>query len=74
MPTSNIEFVYFHDDDNYDKNDLEQKVPFFFYQNEYHKISYIRRTKSLHLNVSRLVSQLSLPYPLKPGVKLRMKM
>ena len=31
-------------------------------------------TKSQHLNVSHLVLQLSLPNPLKPGVKSRMKM
>ena len=33
-----------------------------------------RCTKSQNLNVSRLVLQLSLPNPLKPGVKSRMKM
>ena len=32
------------------------------------KISNISRTESQHLNVSRLVLQLSLPNPLKPGV------
>ena len=40
----------------------------------YRQTSDIRRTKSQHLNVSRLVLQLSLPSPLKPGVKSRMKM
>ena len=40
----------------------------------HHKISNIRRTKSPNLNVSRLVLQLSLPNPMKPGVKSRMKM
>ena len=35
----------------------------------YHKISNIRRTKFQNLNVSHLVLQLSLPNPLKPGVK-----
>ena len=40
----------------------------------YRKISDIRRTKSQNLNVSRLVLQLSLPNPMKPGVKSRMKM
>ena len=34
---------------------------------------YISDTKSQNWNVSRLVLQLSLPNPLKPGVKLRMK-
>ena len=41
---------------------------------DYRKISYIRRTKSQNLNDSRLVSHLSLPNPLEPGVKWRMKM
>ena len=40
----------------------------------YRKISNTSRTKSQTLNVSRLVLQLSLPNPMKPGVKLRMKM
>ena len=40
----------------------------------YRKISNIRRIKSQNLNVSRLVLQLPLPNPLKPGVKSRMKM
>ena len=40
----------------------------------YRKISNIGRTKSPNLNVSRLVLQLSLPNPIKPGVKSRMKM
>ena len=39
----------------------------------YRKLSNIRRTKSQHLNDSRLILQMSLPNPLKPGVKLRMK-
>ena len=40
----------------------------------YRKISNIRRTKSPKLNASRLVLQLYLPNPTKPGVKSRMKM
>ena len=40
----------------------------------YRKISNIRRTKSQNLNDSHLVLQLSLPNPIKPGVKSRMKM
>ena len=40
----------------------------------YRKISNIRRTKSPNLNASRLVLQFSLPNPMKPGVKSRMKM
>ena len=41
---------------------------------KYCQTSNIRHTKSQHLNASCLVLQLSLPNPLKPGVKLRMKM
>ena len=40
----------------------------------YHQISNISCTKSQNLNVSRLVLELSLPNPSKPGVKSRMKM
>ena len=39
----------------------------------YCEISDIRRTKFQNLNISRLVLQLSLPNPLGPGVKSRMK-
>ena len=42
--------------------------------NKCRKISNIRCTKSPNLNVSRLVLQLSLHNPMKPGVKSRMKM
>ena len=40
----------------------------------YRKTSSISRTKFQNLNVSCSLLQLSLPNPLKPGVKLRMKM
>ena len=40
----------------------------------YRKISNIRCTKFPNFNVSCLVLQLSLPNPMKPGVKSRMKM
>ena len=40
----------------------------------YRQFSNMRRTKSQNLNVSRLVLHLSLPNPLKPCVKSRMKM
>ena len=43
-------------------------------QNVYREISNIRRTKSPNLTVSHFVLQLSLPNPMKPGVKSRMKM
>ena len=41
---------------------------------DYRKIHNISHTKSPNLNVSRLVLQLPLPNPMKPGVKSRMKM
>ena len=40
----------------------------------YRKTSSISRTKYQNLNVSCFLLQWSLPNPLKPGVKLRMKM
>ena len=40
----------------------------------YRQVSNIRRTKSQHLKDSRTVMRLSLPNPLKPDVKSRMKM
>ena len=40
----------------------------------YRQVSNIRRTKSQHLKDSRIVLRLSLPNPLKPHVKSRMKM
>ena len=40
----------------------------------YHKTASISRTKSQNLTVFRVVLQLSLPNPLKPGVKSSMKM
>ena len=40
----------------------------------YRKVSNTRRTKSQNLIASILILSLSLPNPLKPGVKLRMKM
>ena len=46
----------------------------FYYMLHYRKIYGIRRTKSQQLSASRPVLQLSLPNPLKPGVKSRKKM
>ena len=40
----------------------------------YRQVSNISRTKSKHLKDSRPVLRLSLPNPLKPDVKSRMKM
>ena len=44
------------------------------FQGDYRKVSNIRRTKFQNLNDSHLVLKSSLPNPLKPGVKSRMKM
>ena len=52
---------------------LGNTSPFLKYPN-YRQVSNRRRTKSQHLKDSRTVLQLSLPYPLKPDVKSRMKM
>ena len=41
---------------------------------QYHQTFNIRLIKSQNLNVFDLILQLSLPNPLEPGVKLRMKM
>ena len=43
-------------------------------ETNYRQFSNIRRTQSQNTNVSRLVLQMFLPNPLKPDVKLRMKM
>ena len=40
----------------------------------YRQISNIRHNKFQNLNLSRLILLLSLPNPLKQGIKLRMKM
>ena len=49
----------------YDKNIMQYM---------YRQVSNIRRTKPQHLRDSRTVLRLSLPNPLKPDVKSRMKM
>ena len=41
---------------------------------DYRHFSNLRCTQSQNINVSHIVWQLSLPNPLKPGVKLRVKM
>ena len=43
-------------------------------QADYRKISHIRRTQNQNINDYRLIMQLPLPNPLKPGVQSRMKM
>ena len=43
-------------------------------ENKYCKISNISRTQNQNLNDSRLIMQLPLPNPFKPGVQSRMKM
>ena len=55
------------------KNSAQQGLRYWL-SVEYHQISNIRCTKSPNLNDSCLVLPLSLPNPLKPGVKSRMKM
>ena len=45
-----------------------------FWLVKYRQVSNIRRTKSQHFKDSRTVLRLSLPNPLKPDVKSRMKM
>ena len=52
----------------------EYDIKLIYNKNNNRKISNIRRTTSQNLNGSRLVLQLSLPNPLKLGVKTRMKM
>ena len=49
-------------------------IPVIETWNTYHKISNIKHTKYPNLNASRLILQMSLPNPMKPGVKSRMKM
>ena len=55
------------------ENNVGTRVVNYLWAHEYHKISNMKHTKSQNLNESRLVLQL-FPNPLKPGVKLRMKM
>ena len=50
--------------------DLQQQTR----MNNYRQVSNIRRTKSQHLKYSRTDLRLSLPNPLKPDVKSKMKM
>ena len=50
------------------------QVTVYYMFSKYRKISNIRHIKSQNLNDPRLVLQFSLPNPLKPGVKSRMKM
>ena len=45
-----------------------------FWNFAYHKTSSISRTKSQNINVSCILLQLPSLNPLKPGIKLRMKM
>ena len=45
-----------------------------YVEHYYRQFSNISRTQFQNINGSRLILQLPLPNPLKPGVKLRMKM
>ena len=60
----------------YTQNFFIQNICTGSFHNEFtnRQISNIRRTESQHLNDSRTVLRLSLPNPLKPDVKSRMKM
>ena len=65
----------------YDNRDVSQVIVSAVIQQQglsqysiYRQFSNIRRTQSQNITVSRLVLQLSLPNPMKSGVKLRMKM
>ena len=53
---------------------IHSYVPIMEYGSMYREISNISHTKSQNLNDYCPVLQLSLPNPLKPGVKSRMKM
>ena len=62
-------------------NDLLHSASSYYWINaefwsnfDYCQTSNIGHTKSHNLNVSLLILQLSLPDPLKPGIKSRMKM
>ena len=63
-----------NDEDDHDEDDDDQCWDISNQFSINHKISNIRCSKSLNLTVSGLVLQLSWPNPMKPGVKLRMKM
>ena len=54
--------------------DMIMMIVYFLTKIPYRHIYHISRTKSQTLNVSYLVLKLSLSNPLKPGMKLRMKM
>ena len=54
---------------NYDVEACGEKM-----MSTYRQVSNIRRTKSQHLKDYRTVLRLSLPNPMKPAVKSRMKM
>ena len=53
---------------------IKTSVTMQYLKNAYRQVSNIRCTKFQNLSVSRFVLQVSLPTPLKPGAKLRMKM
>ena len=58
----------------YDNPVLYFEISFIFFAFSYRQVSYISRTESKNLNVSRLGLAFSLRNILKPGVKPRMKM
>ena len=60
--------------DLYDCPTVREVTLYNMGESTYRQVSDIRRTKSQHLKDSRAVLRLSLPNPLKPDVKSRMKM
>ena len=78
---SHSDFTYWHgfvsrydDQINIIHMTTQDCIVMYLYNKHYRKNSSISRTKSQNLNVSRLLLQRPLPNPLKPDVKLRMKM
>ena len=76
--TNNVEKYLLYDDHDVERLSRLQSADKWFKVLhggiEYRQVSNIRRTKSQHLKDSRTVLRLSLPNPLKPDVKPRMKM
>ena len=73
-----LHLVKIQDKDTYIRHEIVYtevlyRLPFDI-KKAYRQVSYIKSTKSPHLNDSRTALRLSLPSPLKPDVKSRMKM
>ena len=60
---------------SFNSHNIDAAIPEHYgFSARIYKISNIRHTQDQNLNDSRLIMQLALPNPLKPGVKSRMKM